>query len=93
MDINELREQIDSIDSQLTTLFEERMKTAAAIAEYKKEHGLPVSDKARERRVLDKITAATDSEFAPYAEALYQKIFELSRSYQKKLMSPESEDK
>lgn len=93
MDINKLREQIDSIDSQLAALFEERMKTAAAIAEYKKEKGLPVSDESRERKVLDKITAATDSEFVPYAEALYQKIFELSRSYQEKLISSESEDK
>ena len=43
-----LREKIDSIDEQLVRLFAERMETAAKIAEYKKEHGIPVLDRKRE---------------------------------------------
>ena len=91
MDINELREQIDLIDSQLTALFEERMKTAAAIAEYKKENGLPVFNRERERQVLNKVTDATAPEIQVYTKTLYQTIFDLSRTYQKKLITPSSE--
>ena len=52
MDINELREQIDSIDSQLTALFEERMKASEDVALYKKEHALPIFDSSREEEVI-----------------------------------------
>ena len=40
MDINELRKQINDIDSDITELFCKRMDIARMIAEYKKEHGI-----------------------------------------------------
>ena len=93
MDINELRQQIDSVDTRLAELFEQRMKTATAIAKYKKENGLSVFDSEREREVLCRAVQATAPEIQPYTQALYQKIFELSRTYQEKLISPEDENK
>ena len=91
MDINELRLEIDSIDKQLTELFEKRMKTAASIAAYKKENGLAVYDRERERKVFNKVTEMTSPEIQSYTKTLYQTIFDLSRSYQKKLMNPASD--
>ena len=91
MDINGLRQEIDSIDKQLTELFEKRMKTAAEIAAYKKENGLAVYDRERERKVFNKVTEMTSPEIQNYTKTLYQTIFDLSRSYQKKLMNPASE--
>ena len=91
MDINELRQEIDSIDKQLTELFEKRMKTAAEIAAYKKENGLAVYDRERERKVFNKVTEMTSPEIQNYTKTLYQTIFDLSRSYQKKLMNPTSD--
>lgn len=91
MDINELRLEIDSIDKQLTELFEKRMKTAANIAAYKKENGLAVYDRERERKVFNKVTEMTSPEIQNYTKTLYQTIFDLSRSYQKKLMNPTSD--
>ncbi len=91
MDINELRQEIDSIDKQLTELFEKRMKTAANIAAYKKENGLAVYDRERERKVFNKVTEMTSPEIQSYTKTLYQTIFDLSRSYQKKLMNPASD--
>ena len=38
MEIEKLRKDIDSIDSELTALFCKRMETAGKIAEYKKEN-------------------------------------------------------
>lgn len=90
MDINELRLEIDSIDRQITELFEKRMKTAAGIAAYKKENNLPVFDRERERKVVNKVTEMTSPEFQVYTKTLYQTIFDLSRTYQKKLMKPAS---
>ena len=81
MDINELRQEIDSIDKQLTELFEKRMKTAANIAAYKKENGLAVYDRERERKVFNKVTEMTSPEIQNYTKTLYQTIFDLSRSY------------
>lgn len=91
MDINELRQEIDSIDRQLTELFEKRMKTAAGIAAYKKENGLPVFDRERERKVVNKVTEMSSPEIQVYTKTLYQTIFDLSRTYQKKLINPSSE--
>lgn len=90
MDINELRNQIDSIDNELTELFEKRMRTAAAIADYKRENGLPVSDKAREREVINKVTSKVSCEFSEYARVLYQTIFDVSCSYQRSINSKKS---
>ena len=49
MELKEAREQIDRIDRQLTDLFVERMQVAQQVAAYKREHGLPVLDRERER--------------------------------------------
>ena len=35
LDLNEIRNNIDKIDSQLVELFEERMKLTTEVAEYK----------------------------------------------------------
>lgn len=84
MSLNELRNQIDDIDEQITSLFGERMKICAKIAEYKQENDLGVRDEARERAVLDKISSLCEAELAPYAVTLYKTMFELSRDYQSK---------
>ena len=42
MELSDYRARIDQIDRQLVELFAQRMNTAAGIAAYKKEHGLPV---------------------------------------------------
>jgi len=84
--MDELRGKIDSIDTELVKLFQARMETAALIADYKKENGLPVSDEERERKVINKVTSEVSEEFVPYTETLYRTIFDLSRSYQEKRM-------
>ncbi len=82
MNIDELRQKIDETDKEITRLFEERMKCASLIADYKKENGLPVFDEEREKEVTKKVTANVSEEFIPYTEKLYNTIFTLSRSYQ-----------
>jgi chorismate mutase len=69
------RAQIDVIDKELLRLFNERMDVVRQIAQYKKEHGLPVLDAAREKEKLDAINC-------PYARKLYVALFEISRAVQ-----------
>ncbi len=51
------RAEIDDVDAQLAALFERRMAAVLQVAEYKRAHGLPIFDAAREAAVLEKAAA------------------------------------
>lgn len=91
MDIQEIRKEIDRVDDQFVKLFNERMHLSAQIAEVKREQDLPVLNVRREREILNEVAAKSDPELANYSQVLYSLIFELSRSYQEKLLKTESE--
>ena len=86
MELSDYRVQIDRIDHQLVDLFTQRMETAAGIAAYKKEHGLPVLDPTRERRKLEEVVEQAPEGVKDYAASLYTLLFELSRGYQNRLL-------
>ena len=90
MELSDYRTEIDRIDRQLTQLFAQRMEVSADIGAYKKEHGLPVLDPARERKKLLDIAEQTPEELKEYAVSLYSLLFELSRSYQNRLSAGET---
>lgn len=90
MELSDYRTEIDRIDRQLTQLFAQRMEVSASIGAYKKEHGLPVLDPARERKKLLDIAEQTPEELKEYAVSLYSLLFELSRSYQNRLSAGET---
>ncbi len=90
MDLNESRKRIDEIDGDLTRLFIERMKAAAEVAAIKREKGLPVYDPQREREKRAEIAKSAGPELATYTDSLYSLIFELSRTYQRRLIAPAS---
>ena len=91
MDIQEIRKEIDRVDDQFVKLFNERMHLSSQIAEVKREQDLPVLNVRREREILNEVAAKSDPELANYSQVLYSLIFELSRSYQEKLLKTESE--
>ena len=84
MDLTQLRDEIDQIDSELVRLFCQRMDVAAKVADYKKEHNLPIAHPGREREVLQKVANLAGDEMSEYSRVLYSMIFELSRGYQRK---------
>ena len=86
MNRDELRKQIDDIDAQIVGLFSERMDAAASIAKIKKEENLPVLDRKRERQKLQEVAEESPEEIRDYTRLLYSSIFELSRSYQNRLI-------
>ena len=91
MDLNELRNKIDGIDKELVRLFAERMETAAAVGKYKLENGVPVFNRQREREIISNVTDSVPEELQSYTKTLYQTLFELSRSYQKRIIYPQSQ--
>ena len=91
MNIDEYRNRIDRIDKQLVTLFCERMDTASDIAAWKKEQKRPVFDPERERQKLLEVASSVPEELREYTTSLYSLLFELSRSYQNRLLGTASE--
>ena len=53
VDLQDLRNEIDSIDRQMTELFEKRMEISRKVAEYKISTGKKVFDKEREKKVIE----------------------------------------
>ena len=82
MTIEELRAEIDRIDSDMIRLYAERLETAAQIGRYKQEHHLPVSDPAREREVLDKVGAEAGEANENGVRALFGFLMAQSRTSQ-----------
>lgn len=62
MDLLELRNQIDEIDSHIVKLYEERMEISKQVAEYKISVGKKVFDKQREMEKLAKVKSQTHNE-------------------------------
>ncbi len=88
MDINEARELINSVDTQMAVLFAQRMKAVREIAFYKKERGIPVEDKERETRVLEShLDEVGDDGILPYYIRFMRSAIELSKHYQRLLVS------
>ncbi|MBQ9083605.1 MAG: chorismate mutase [Clostridia bacterium] len=90
MTLEEARKEIDAIDDQLVTLFQARMDVAANIAKIKMEQNLPVYHAGREREKLADVAGKSRDEMKEYTRVLYTQLFELSRTYQDKLMGKDS---
>lgn len=82
MELKDYRNQIDRIDDEIVRLFQQRMDVAAQIAEYKKEHDLPILQAGREREKLADLSSKTREDLQSYLRVLYSLLFELSRTYQ-----------
>ena len=47
-ELDQIRENINSIDEQMAQLFQKRMEMSARVADFKKERGLSIRDAERE---------------------------------------------
>lgn len=54
--IKDLRLKIDEIDEKLLELIVKRLKTVKEIGKVKRENGIVVIDKDREKEIMDKLT-------------------------------------
>ncbi len=91
MSIEELRGEIDAIDEQLVALFTKRMDVSAKVAAYKKETGKPITDSARERELLERVSELAGEQYESQARTLYHSLLSISRSYQHQAMVQQNE--
>ncbi len=86
MELKDYRDQLDAIDTQLLTLFRERMAIVQQVADYKKTHEIPILASGREQEILERVRQNSREELAPYAQALFETLLSVSRAYQQTLL-------
>ncbi len=84
MKIEELRKDIDKVDSEIVRLIAERLSLAEQIGALKKEQGQQIEDKQREEVILGHIREIAQQKGINEAdiEGIYRKIFSTSKSIQ-----------
>lgn len=89
MDLQQLRNGIDEIDEEILKLFMKRMELCKGVADYKKEHDLPVFQGNREQQVIDRIKTLTgDPSLENGTAALFTTIMDISKILQnRKILS------
>lgn len=86
-DLQELRQEIDDIDSQIVALFEKRMEICQDVARYKIETGKKVFDREREQEKLRAVKALAHDDFNRHGvEELFNQIMAMSRKLQYRLL-------
>ena len=86
--LNEAREIINRVDSQMAELFVERMKAAEMVFEHKKEFGLPIFDPEREETVIQKNSALIDDDVIKgYYIDYIKNLMSISKAYQYRMQS------
>lgn len=71
--LKELRDQIDLLDDQLLDLLQRRAEVAIEIGRVKKEHAIPITDRAREKEVLERLM--TQSQERPLTGEAVREIY------------------
>ncbi len=86
--LDDIREEIDSVDAEMVSLYEKRMDLAEQVAEYKISTGKKVLDKEREKSKLEKIKALATTEFTKCGVTeLFEQIMAMSRKRQYQMLT------
>lgn len=65
LDLTEIRDDLDSLNSQLADIVEERMELVVEVAEYKDKNDRQIVDKEREEEVKQKFESLFDERDMP----------------------------
>ena len=86
-ELEKARKIINETDKQMAKLFEKRMDAAKMVANYKKEHGLPIDDFVREEELIKRNTALVESEeYRSYYVNFLKDTIGLSKKLQHRLL-------
>ena len=84
--LNELRAQLDAINSELAVLLERRFAITDEIGALKRDNSAPVRDRARELAILEKVTAQlADAAKAEDVGTVFEAVFAASRRRQERI--------
>ena len=85
MDLKDLRNEIDEIDSQLIPLLQRRMGVSKKVAEYKVKNGIPVLNEQREQEILDNVCEKC-GEQGEIIKTIFAATMDASRALQHKII-------
>ena len=87
MNLDDIRSDIDMVDSQLIALLEQRMDLVSQVATYKKMTGARVLDNSREIAILDKVAnRVKEPLFTETIVNTFRDILKNSRAYQEQTL-------
>jgi chorismate mutase / prephenate dehydratase len=85
-EVGALRAEIDSVDEEIVRLLDRRARLARRVGEIKQQSGLEAYAPAREREVLDRVTALSAGDFPKRGlEAVFREIISSSISLEARL--------
>lgn len=85
--LEECRQQIDEIDTEIIALFEKRMDVVKEVSLYKLENNMPILDASREALMLEKNLKKIKNEtYKVYYEDVLKGYLSASKKMQKDLL-------
>ena len=86
-ELEKARLLINDADKEMARLFEQRMDAVKLVAAYKKEHGVPVDDFAREEEIIKRNAAdIANEEYRSYYVNFLRSVIDLSKNMQHRLL-------
>ncbi len=86
-ELEKARQIINDVDKEMAELFLKRMDAVRTVAEYKKLHGIPITDVNREAEVIKRNSDyITNEEYKSYYINFLQHTMDISKSYQHRLL-------
>ncbi|MGL4607863.1 MAG: chorismate mutase [Eubacteriaceae bacterium] len=83
-DLNEIRNEIDTIDQKMRALFEERMDCVMSVAEYKYKNNEKIFDSTREENVIIKnLEHLENQDYRESYEKFLHALMDESKAFQK----------
>ncbi|OPJ57396.1 chorismate mutase [Clostridium oryzae] len=84
--LDELRDEIDKLDTEILSLLEKRFAACKGVGEYKLENELPILNEEREQQVIEKILKKIkDPYYSDYIKQIFITIMDESKKLQKNL--------
>ena len=80
--INQLRDEIDSLDDKIVELLERRSLISKNIGEIKQSTGKEVLDSQREKEIIDRLSLKTKILNKVSLHLIFKNIFKISRKIQ-----------
>lgn len=87
LDLSKIREEINNLDKEITSLLEKRLSIALDVARYKIENNMAVLDKDREKQVIEKCVGYLENKkYSESIEKIYIQIMDSSKDIQKEFI-------
>jgi chorismate mutase/prephenate dehydratase len=83
MSLDNLRQALDCIDDEVMSLLSQRANIILQVADFKREHGGPVHDPAREDAIIARLSDLNPGPLpTEVVERIYRKIIEEMRNFE-----------